>query len=297
MTDLPIEQFLCRTPKRRRPNHITMPSLLTTSCPTKTSQVEEKTESHDPTVLPSLPRPPVPPRRHTLAEICRYADEHCAYIEWMTRELEAEEAARCHSMPTTPAGAITNPFSGPADMWWRPTSANEMYGKSALRRQQEEEEKARMQHPYLAANGLPELLEANQPKEDNEKIDLEFEPTNKEVKLVSSNSQTLDNDKVCEARSEAFLTEPDYDLRACFENQDDYEAWLRRGRVLASRRPSQRWQTLDSSLDSSCMEQDSIILMIPKAVLCFLLLPLILTVSWCSFSFSEDEANFEDEDF
>jgi hypothetical protein len=284
MADHPIEQFLCRTPKpkQKRPNHIAMPVVSAMPYAQPISRPEEKCEAQDLTVLTLPPRPPIPPRRHTLAEICRYADEQCAYIEWMTRELEAEEAARRHSTPTTPAGAITNPFSGPADMWWRPMSANDMYGKSALRRQQEEEEKARMQHPYLAANSLPEFFETNRIRENGNRNDAEVESTDEEVDTVPSDSQALEK---YASESRMIIDEAEDDVSTYLRGLDGHDARSRRTRVPTSTQSSQRSQNLDLSR----LEQDSIFMMIPKALFCFLLLPLILTIGWCSSSFSEDE--------
>lgn len=285
MADDCIEQFLCRIPKPKRPDHIAMPIVTTKLHAQKTSEPEARAESHVPTVQIMPPRPPVPPRRHTLAEICRYADEQCAYIEWMTRELEAEEAARRRSMPTTPIGAITNPFSGPADMWWRPTSANEMYGKSALRCQQEEEERMRMQHPYLAANGFPEFLETTRPKEEIIKPDTGAKTIIGGVGLAAPNRDLLEDHTGYLAERKPYSDAEEDNVSRFIKTSDGYDSRERRASLPSSIRSSHG----SPSRGTLRLEQGSMIMMIPKALLCFLLLPLILTVGWCSTSLNEDE--------
>lgn len=285
MADDPIEQFLCRTLKRERPNRIAIPFIPAGLCVQQTSESEKIAESQAPSVLIPPPRPPVPPRRHTLAEICRYADEQCAYIEWMTRELEAEEAARRHSVPTTPVGAITNPFSGPADMWWRPTSANEMYGKSALRRQQEREQIVRTQHPYLAANGFPEVLKIDRPTENESKPDTRAQTTDERIDATLSSPEASEKHTARALESNTYSDKAEDHVTQSTESLDERVSRQRCESVPASTHSTHGSQTRD--LPS--LEQSSMLLMIPKVLLCFLLLPLILTVGWCSHSLSEDE--------
>lgn len=226
------------------------------------------------------PRPPVPPRRHTLAEMCRYADEQCAYIEWMTRQLEAEEAARCHSCPPTPLGAITNPFSGPADMWWRPTSANEMYGKSALRRQQEaEQEMAQSLNPYLAMNGLPELVEKDPAVDKSEQnttgID---EPDTETILPMSLTCEPIEIDEVPgpEMESEQEFVDSEKPSIEHSPRNCKLGARLDDTQTVPTEQPSSN----GLSFELPHLERNSMILMIPKAMMCFLLLPLVLMIVW-----------------
>lgn len=259
----------------------------------QTKQYAADSEAKDSASPPKAPRPPTPPRRHTLAEICRYADEQCAYIEWMTRKLEAEEAARRHSSPTTPIGAITNPFSGPADMWWRPISANEMYGKSAMRRlQEEEQEKAQKQNPYLVMNEFPDLVERH-PRDTNRVRDaLEMEEPSKETTPDLVSDTTSETEEMHGVECSSALNRPTEAHLEYFGATCGHRTGLRDARAPAGRRSSRD----DTPSDLPRSEQSSVMLMIPKALLCFLFLPLVLVVVWYSHGCNEEGEEIEDEE-
>lgn len=251
-----------------------MPSSNHASCPKYVRHFTNSEISKSITTS-SAPRPPVPPRRHTLAEICRYADEQCAYIEWMTRTLEAEEAARRHSSPTTPAGAITNPFSGPADMWWRPMSANDMYGKSELRRRQEEEQEvAQRSNPYLATSGFRELVERD----------------SRTIPLNTYLNDTAIEEKITERILPLQLTQEPFEINEVPTVEDknsnlEHEAWLDTEQAFVAEEPCCE----SVSFDLPVLAHSSIVLMIPKVILCFLLLPFVLMVLWESGAIVNDD--------
>lgn len=231
-------------------------------------------------------RPPIPPRRHTLAEICRYADEHCAYIELITRELEAEAAARCHSMPTTPAGAITNPFNGPADMWWRPASAREMYGRSALRRLHEEQT-AINEYPYLAANGLSELLGRSESGDGEDFAQSEHEDSD----CVSPPSCAPMQDYVSYVfEHESWLDEPSSHI---LKNLKIAQALQRYCHGVRSRQTANPATELTPG--ENIYSRSPIHCIVPKILGCMILLPIILVAIYYIIEAGEDGTE-DDED-
>lgn len=293
MTDQPIEQFLRQPPRPQRPKYISLPALPRAQS-SKELPNSAKNKLQDSTIASKVPRPPIPPRRHTLAEICRYADEQCAYIEWMTRELEAEEAIRRHSSPTTPAGAITNPFTGPADMWWRPTSANEMYGKSELRNRQEEEDKqASKQHPYLVSNSQSELVERDRPVVSDDLDAGDFQETPGSTRSSSWDVEMLDMDtRYSRKRDQTTAPLPDKSIKR-LSGIPRCATWP--GNMAITRADISRVSRLNLHDAADTPDHSSIFIVIPKVLLCLLLLPILISFFWYDNGHDLDDVNIEDD--
>lgn len=211
----------------------------------------------------------------------------------MTRQLEAEEATRRHSSPTTPVGAITNPFSGPADMWWRPVSANEMYGKSAMRRQQEEEqEMVQRQNPYLAMSGFPEVVEKDPTVESSRRNTIEVrEAITETIFPIEFTYEPAEIDETSADDSNSVLDTPQS------LTEDSTHVCKREAHSSTERTPTTVAVAIanDRGFELPSLKQSSIILMIPKAMLCFILLPVVFVMLWSNIGCEKDYEDHREE--